>query len=124
MSHRPARKLAVILAADPAALGLTTGTASAERTRTLGRLAREHGKDFGPATDKNHIITEVKHYRGKIYSCDVVNDYNIEAIGPKSDAYYALIRSLKAQRVGAALPYDENLLPQPAYYAIRDALSS
>jgi hypothetical protein len=25
---------------------------------------------------------------------------------------------------GAALPYDENLQPKPAYYAIRDALSS
>ncbi|MFJ4485748.1 endo-1,4-beta-xylanase [Streptomyces longwoodensis] len=90
---------------------------------------------------KHHIQTEVRHYRGKVYSWDVVNeafnedgtyretlfyttlgpgyiadalrwaheadphaklylnDYNIEAVGPKSDAYYALARQLRAQRV-------------------------
>jgi endo-1,4-beta-xylanase len=210
---------------------------------------------------KKHITTEVRRYRGKVYSWDVVNeafnedgtyrqtlwyntlgpgyiadalrwaheadphaklyvnDYNIEGIGPKSDAYYNLVKSLKAQHVpidgvgvqghlalqfgfpanvqenlqrfadlgvdtavteldirmllpsddtklatqatwygdvtkaclavrrcvgitiwdytdkyswipgfftgeGAATPYDENLQPKPAYFAIRDALSS
>ncbi|QNP73935.1 endo-1,4-beta-xylanase [Streptomyces roseirectus] len=90
---------------------------------------------------KNHIQTEVRHYRGKLYAWDVVNeafnedgtyretvfyktlgpgyiadalrwarqadprvklylnDYNIEAIGPKSDAYYKLAKELKAQGV-------------------------
>ncbi|MFJ9538883.1 endo-1,4-beta-xylanase [Streptomyces sp. NPDC101225] len=90
---------------------------------------------------KNHIRTEVRHYRGKVYSWDVVNeafnedgtyretlwyktlgpgyiadalrwahqadphaklylnDYNIEAVGPKSDAYYRLARDLKAAHV-------------------------
>ncbi len=90
---------------------------------------------------KKHITTEVRHYRGKVYSWDVVNeafnedgtyrdtmwyrtlgpgyiadalrwahqadphaklyvnDYNIEATGPKSDAYYALAKRLKAQHV-------------------------
>ncbi|MCX4809529.1 endo-1,4-beta-xylanase [Streptomyces sp. NBC_01239] len=90
---------------------------------------------------KKHITTEVRHYRGKVYSWDVVNeafnedgtyrdtlwyrtlgpgyiadalrwahqadphaklyvnDYNIEATGPKSDAYYALAEQLKAQHV-------------------------
>ncbi|MEU6507397.1 MULTISPECIES: endo-1,4-beta-xylanase [unclassified Streptomyces] len=90
---------------------------------------------------KKHITTEVRHYRGKVYSWDVVNeafnedgtyrqtiwyktlgpgfiadalrwahqadphaklylnDYNIEATGPKSDAYYALAKKLKAQGV-------------------------
>ncbi|MFJ2161092.1 MULTISPECIES: endo-1,4-beta-xylanase [unclassified Streptomyces] len=90
---------------------------------------------------KKHITTEVRHYRGKVYSWDVVNeafnedgtyrdtiwyrtlgpgyiadalrwahqadphaklyvnDYNIEATGPKSDAYYALAKQLKAQHV-------------------------
>ncbi|MFH9863925.1 endo-1,4-beta-xylanase [Streptomyces sp. NPDC017202] len=90
---------------------------------------------------KNHIQTEVRHYRGKVYSWDVVNeafnedgtyretvfyktlgpgyiadalrwahqadpkarlylnDYNVEAVGPKSDAYYALAKELKAQGV-------------------------
>ncbi|MGW6792559.1 endo-1,4-beta-xylanase [Streptomyces chartreusis] len=90
---------------------------------------------------KKHIQTEVRHYRGKIYAWDVVNeafnedgtyretvfyktlgpgyiadalrwahqadpkarlylnDYNVEATGPKSDAYYALAKELKAQGV-------------------------
>ncbi len=90
---------------------------------------------------KNHIMREVGHYRGKVYSWDVVNeafnedgtyrqtiwydtlgpgyiadalrwahaadphaklylnDYNIEAVGPKSDAYYALVKKLKAEHV-------------------------
>ncbi|MFG1825270.1 endo-1,4-beta-xylanase [Microbispora bryophytorum] len=90
---------------------------------------------------KNHILTEARHYRGKVYSWDVVNeafnedgtyrdtifyrtlgpgyiadalrwareadphaklylnDYNLEAIGPKSDAYYTLVKQLKAQGV-------------------------
>ncbi|MQY37045.1 Endo-1,4-beta-xylanase A [Streptomyces sp. RB17] len=90
---------------------------------------------------KKHITTEVRHYRGKVYSWDVVNeafnedgsyretlwyktlgpgyiadalrwahqadphaklylnDYNIEAVGPKSDAYYALAKDLKAEGV-------------------------
>ena len=347
MSHRPVRKLLAVLAAAAVALGLTPGTASAHRVKTLGELARQHGRYFGSATDnpefsdaaylkilgseftsitpgngmkwyatepqqgvfdwtngdqivnfarrhhqlvrahtlvwhsqlpdwlttgtwtaeqlrailKKHITTEVRHYRGKVYSWDVVNeafnedgtyretlwyntlgpgyiadalrwaheadphaklyvnDYNIEGIGPKSDAYYDLVRSLKARHVpidgvgvqghlalqygypatleanlrrfaglrvdtaiteldirmllpadagklatqatwyadvtkaclavrrcvgitiwdytdkyswipgffpgeGAALPYDENLRPKPAYHAIRDALSS
>ncbi|MER6351643.1 endo-1,4-beta-xylanase [Streptomyces sp. NPDC001634] len=90
---------------------------------------------------KKHITTEVRHYRGKVYSWDVVNeafnedgtyretiwyktlgpgyiadalrwahqadphaklylnDYNIEATGPKSDAYYQLAKDLKARGV-------------------------
>jgi endo-1,4-beta-xylanase len=90
---------------------------------------------------KNHITREVRHFRGRVYSWDVVNeafnedgtyrqtlwyqtlgpgyiadalrwahqadphaklyvnDYNIEGVGPKSDAYYALVQSLKAQGV-------------------------
>ncbi|GGX24944.1 endo-1,4-beta-xylanase [Streptomyces chartreusis] len=90
---------------------------------------------------KKHIQTEVRHYRGKIYAWDVVNeafnedgtyretvfyktlgsgyiadalrwahqadpkarlylnDYNVEATGPKSDAYYELARELRAQGV-------------------------
>ncbi|WP_330341285.1 endo-1,4-beta-xylanase [Streptomyces sp. NBC_00557] len=90
---------------------------------------------------RKHITTEVRHYRGKVYSWDVVNeafnedgtyretlwyktlgpgyiadalrwaheadphaklylnDYNIEAVGPKSDAYYALVKDLKAKGV-------------------------
>ncbi|KUN96953.1 endo-1,4-beta-xylanase [Streptomyces caeruleatus] len=90
---------------------------------------------------KKHIQTEVRHYRGKIYAWDVVNeafnedgtyretvfyktlgpgyiadalrwahqadpkarlylnDYNVEAIGPKSDAYYRLAKELRAQGV-------------------------
>ncbi|MEV7689255.1 endo-1,4-beta-xylanase [Streptomyces bungoensis] len=90
---------------------------------------------------KKHILTEVRHYRGKVYSWDVVNeafnedgsyrdtiwyrtlgpgyiadalrwahqadpharlylnDYNIEAVGPKSDAYYRLAQDLRAQGV-------------------------
>ncbi|GGJ68538.1 endo-1,4-beta-xylanase [Streptomyces brasiliensis] len=90
---------------------------------------------------KKHTFAEVGHYRGKVYSWDVVNeafnedgtyrdtiwyqtlgpgyiadalrwahqadphaklylnDYNLEAIGPKSDAYYRLAKDLKAQGV-------------------------
>ncbi|MEU0597057.1 endo-1,4-beta-xylanase [Streptomyces sp. NPDC006393] len=90
---------------------------------------------------KKHITAEVRHYRGKVYSWDVVNeafnedgtyrdtiwyktlgpgyiadalrwaheadphaklylnDYNIEAVGPKSDAYYNLVKQLKAEHV-------------------------
>ncbi|MEU9559022.1 endo-1,4-beta-xylanase [Streptomyces fumanus] len=90
---------------------------------------------------KRHIQTEVRHYRGKVFAWDVVNeafnedgtyresvfyktlgpgyiadalrwahqadprvklylnDYNIEAVGPKSDAYYRLAKELKAQGV-------------------------
>jgi endo-1,4-beta-xylanase len=90
---------------------------------------------------KKHITAEVRHYRGKVYSWDVVNeafnedgtyrdtiwyktlgpgyiadalrwaheadphaklylnDYNIEAVGPKSDAYYNLAKQLKAEHV-------------------------
>ncbi|QKZ23054.1 endo-1,4-beta-xylanase [Streptomyces chartreusis] len=90
---------------------------------------------------KKHIQTEVRHYRGRIYAWDVVNeafnedgtyretvfyktlgpgyiadalrwahqadpkarlylnDYNVEATGPKSDAYYALAKELRAQGV-------------------------
>src|SRR5256885_1012509 len=49
MSHRHARKLAAVLAASTTADQLT-------------------------AILKNHIRTEVKHYRGKVYSWDVVNE--------------------------------------------------
>ncbi|MEU1054123.1 endo-1,4-beta-xylanase [Streptomyces sp. NPDC005876] len=90
---------------------------------------------------KRHIQTEVRHYRGKVFAWDVVNeafnedgtyresvfyktlgpgyiadalrwaheadprvklylnDYNIEAVGPKSDAYYRLAKELKAKGV-------------------------
>jgi endo-1,4-beta-xylanase len=90
---------------------------------------------------RRHIFAEVRHYRGTVYSWDVVNeafnedgtyrdtvfyktlgpgyvadalrwahqadphaklylnDYNIEALGPKSDAYYALAQDLKARGV-------------------------
>jgi endo-1,4-beta-xylanase len=90
---------------------------------------------------KKHIQTEVRHYRGKVFAWDVVNeafnedgtyretifyktlgpgyiadslrwarqadpkvklylnDYNIEAVGPKSDAYYTLAKELKAKGV-------------------------
>ncbi|GGN30798.1 endo-1,4-beta-xylanase [Streptomyces fuscichromogenes] len=93
---------------------------------------------------KKHIQTEVRHYRGKVYSWDVVNeafnedgsyretlwyktlgpgyiadalrwahqadpharlylnDYNIEGLGAKSDAYYALAQQLRA----AGVPLD------------------
>ncbi|MFC4504678.1 MULTISPECIES: endo-1,4-beta-xylanase [Streptomyces] len=102
---------------------------------------REWTADELRAVLKNHIQTEVRHYRGKVYAWDVVNeafnedgtyretvfyktlgpgyiadalrwahqadprarlylnDYNIEAVGPKSDAYYDLARQLKAQGV-------------------------
>jgi endo-1,4-beta-xylanase len=90
---------------------------------------------------KQHILTEVGHFRGEIWQWDVVNepfnddgtlrstiwlnalgpdyiadalrwtheadphaklflnDYNTEGIGPKSDAMYALVKSLIAQHV-------------------------
>jgi endo-1,4-beta-xylanase len=90
---------------------------------------------------KQHVQTEVSHFRGRIWAWDVVNeafnddgtlrdslwlqklgpsyisdaftwahqadpkailfynDYNVEGINPKSDAAYALIRSLKARGV-------------------------
>ncbi|MCX5321138.1 endo-1,4-beta-xylanase [Streptomyces sp. NBC_00120] len=90
---------------------------------------------------KNHITTEVKHYKGKVFAWDVaneimnedgtyrenifyktlgpgyiadalrwahaadpkvklyLNDYNVEGIGAKSDAYYTLIKQLKADGV-------------------------
>jgi endo-1,4-beta-xylanase len=90
---------------------------------------------------KKHIQAEVRHYRGKVFAWDVVNeafnedgtyresvfyktlgpgyiadalrwahqadprvklylnDYNIEATGPKSDAYYRLAKELKAAGV-------------------------
>ncbi|MFF0009148.1 endo-1,4-beta-xylanase [Streptomyces tibetensis] len=90
---------------------------------------------------KKHIQTEVRHYRGKVFAWDVVNeafnedgtyresifyktlgpgyiadalrwahqadprvklylnDYNIEGVGPKSDAYYRLANELKAAGV-------------------------
>jgi endo-1,4-beta-xylanase len=90
---------------------------------------------------KKHIQTEVRHYRGKVFAWDVVNeafnedgtyrdtvfyrtlgpgyiadalrwarqadpkvklylnDYNIEGTGAKSDAYYNLAKELKAQGV-------------------------
>src|SRR5579885_3216956 len=90
---------------------------------------------------KQHIFTEVGHFRGQIWQWDVVNepfnedgtlratmweqalgpnyiadalrwaheadphaklflnDFNIEGIGPKSDAMYALVKSLKNQQV-------------------------
>jgi endo-1,4-beta-xylanase len=90
---------------------------------------------------KQHIISEVRHFRGKIWQWDVVNepfnedgtlsstiwekalgpnyiadalrwaheadpfaklflnDFNIEGIGPKSNAMFALVKSLKQQHV-------------------------
>ncbi|MFB7927483.1 endo-1,4-beta-xylanase [Streptomyces sp. NPDC056039] len=90
---------------------------------------------------KRHVQAEVRHYRGKVFAWDVVNeafnedgtyresvfyktlgpgyiadalrwahqadprvklylnDYNIEGIGPKSDAYYKLAKELKADGV-------------------------
>ncbi|MFI1568427.1 endo-1,4-beta-xylanase [Streptomyces sp. NPDC020490] len=102
---------------------------------------REWTADELRAVLKRHILTEVRHYRGKVYSWDVVNeafnedgtyretiwyktlgpgyiadalrwahqadphaklylnDYNIEAVGPKSDAYYRLAQDLRAQGV-------------------------
>jgi endo-1,4-beta-xylanase len=103
--------------------------------------SREWTADELRAVLKNHIQTEVRHYRGKVYAWDVVNeafnedgtyretifyktlgpgyiadalrwahqadpkaklylnDYNVEAVGPKSDAYYRLAKELKAQGV-------------------------
>lgn len=103
--------------------------------------SRDWTADELRAVLKKHITTEVRHYRGKVYSWDVVNeafnedgtyrdtiwyrtlgpgyiadalrwaheadphaklylnDYNIEAIGPKSDAYYNLVKQLKADHV-------------------------
>ncbi|MFF6776491.1 endo-1,4-beta-xylanase [Streptomyces sp. NPDC012637] len=90
---------------------------------------------------KNHIQTEVRHFKGRVIHWDVVNeafnedgtyresifyktlgpgyiadalrwaheidphaklylnDYNVDGIGPKSDAYYTLIKQLKADGV-------------------------
>ncbi|MFF9853073.1 endo-1,4-beta-xylanase [Streptomyces litmocidini] len=90
---------------------------------------------------KNHIQTEVRHFKGRVIHWDVVNeafnedgtyreslfyktlgpgyiadalrwaheidphaklylnDYNVDGIGPKSDAYHALIKRLKADGV-------------------------
>jgi endo-1,4-beta-xylanase len=103
--------------------------------------SRDWTPDALRAVLKQHITAEVRHYRGKVYSWDVVNeafnedgtyretiwyktlgpgyiadalrwahqadphaklylnDYNIEATGPKSDAYYRLAEDLKAQGV-------------------------
>lgn len=100
---------------------------------------REWTADELRAVLKNHIQKEVRHYRGKVFAWDVVNeafnedgtyretvfyktlgpgyiadalrwarqadpkaklylnDYNIEAVGPKSDAYFRLAKELKAQ---------------------------
>ncbi|WP_306316510.1 MULTISPECIES: endo-1,4-beta-xylanase [unclassified Streptomyces] len=105
---------------------LTSGTWTADELRSIL---------------KNHITTEVKHYRGKVFAWDVaneimnedgtyrenifyktlgpgyiadalrwaraadpkvklyLNDYNVEGTGAKSDAYYALIKRLKADGV-------------------------
>ncbi|WP_320785098.1 endo-1,4-beta-xylanase [Streptomyces sp. CRN 30] len=102
---------------------------------------REWTADELRAVLKNHIQAEVRHYRGKVFAWDVVNeafnedgtyretvfyktlgpgyiadalrwahqadprvklylnDYNIEGVGPKSDAYYALARQLRAEGV-------------------------
>ncbi|MGX1371537.1 endo-1,4-beta-xylanase [Streptomyces canus] len=103
--------------------------------------SREWTADELRAVLKKHIQTEVRHYRGKAFAWDVVNeafnedgtyretvfyktlgpgyiadalrwarqadpkvklylnDYNIEGIGAKSDAYYELAKELKAQGV-------------------------
>ncbi|WP_306185684.1 endo-1,4-beta-xylanase [Streptomyces sp. MK5] len=103
--------------------------------------SRDWTPDELRAVLKKHITAEVRHYRGKVYSWDVVNeafnedgtyrdtiwyktlgpgyiaealrwaheadphaklylnDYNIEAVGPKSDAYYNLVKQLKAEHV-------------------------
>jgi endo-1,4-beta-xylanase len=105
---------------------LTTGTFSKAELRQLLRA---------------HITAEMRHFRGRIWQWDVVNealdedgtlrdtiwlralgpdyladafrwahaadpaallfynDYNIEAVGPKSDAVYALVKRLRAQGV-------------------------
>ncbi|MFJ6296067.1 endo-1,4-beta-xylanase [Streptomyces griseoviridis] len=103
------------------------------------------GRDWTPdelrAVLKKHILAEVGHYRGKVYSWDVVNeafnedgsyrdtlwyrtlgpgyiadalrwahqadpraklylnDYNIDGVGAKSDAYYRLAKDLLARGV-------------------------
>ncbi|MBX7553158.1 endo-1,4-beta-xylanase [Streptomyces sp. NPDC004232] len=116
---------------------------------------------------KKHITTEVRHYRGEVYSWDVVNeafnedgtyretlwyktlgpgyiadalrwaheadpharlylnDYNIEATGPKSDAYYALAKSLKAEGVPLdGIGFQTHLALQYGYpTTLRDNLS-
>lgn len=103
-----------------------------ERSWTAGELR---------AVLKNHIQTEVRHFKGRVIHWDVVNeafnedgtyretlfyktlgpgyiadalrwahetdphaklylnDYNVDGIGPKSDAYYTLIKRLKADGV-------------------------
>ncbi|GGL88373.1 beta-xylanase [Streptomyces fumigatiscleroticus] len=103
--------------------------------------SREWTADELRAVLKRHIQAEARHYRGKVYAWDVVNeafnedgtyresvfyktlgpsyiadalrwahqadphaklylnDYNIEATGPKSDAYYRLAQELRAQGV-------------------------
>lgn len=105
---------------------LTEGTWSADELRAIL---------------KNHIQTEVRHFKGQVIHWDVVNeafnedgtyreslfyktlgpgyiadalrwaheadrhaklylnDYNVDGIGPKSDAYYTLIKQLKADGV-------------------------
>jgi endo-1,4-beta-xylanase len=130
--------------------------ARAHKQRVRGHTLVWHSQLPGWVTDrtwtapelraalKNHITREVRHYRGQVYSWDVVNeafnedgtyrenifyttlgpgyiadalrwahqadpkarlylnDYNIEAVGPKSDAYYALAKELRT----AGVPLD------------------
>src|SRR5665647_697160 len=85
---------------------LTAGTYTSAQSRALLR---------------KHITDEVSHFRGHIWQWDVVNeafnddgtmrdtlwprallfynDYNIEGLGAKSDAVYALVKRLRAQGV-------------------------